>query len=148
MPRVPKSIRSTRQILQGSNHILQSLYTQSRDLLEIERCVRRELQAEVYVAAFKNNILSLTTPKGSVATSVRYRQRNIISSLRRQGIDVNTLKIKVLPRYDPLPEVTRERQLSSESASRLEETARYIDDEPLQRALLRLSRRGRTPGRQ
>lgn len=141
MPRIPKSIKSTQQILRGTNHILHSLYAQSRELKEIEAVLMQFTAHEFAVSSFKNNDLTIITTSGSKATHIRYRQRNIISALKRAGLDVASIKIKVaptLPDYS-IPEV--ERTLSPETAEHLARTADFIEDEPLKKALLKLSRR-------
>ena len=146
MTRVPKSIKSTRQILRGTNHILQTLYAQSRDILAIEAVVREILADDVSVASLKDHELTLTSPSSAVASKLRYRQRNIITALKRTGIDVNSIKIKVLPSYQPFVEEQRERTLSGRNAEHLEESAQYIEDEALRKALIKLAKRGKPAG--
>jgi hypothetical protein len=139
--RLPKSIKSTSQILKGPNHILHSLLAQSRDLLIIEDVVQRFVKEDVSVCSLKNNELTLNVPSGAIATKVRYRQRNIISTLHRAGLSITSLKIKVQPALSPQKTVTVDRHISAENAHQLAESAQYIEDERLREALLRLSRR-------
>lgn len=141
MPRVPKSIKSTRQILNGPNHILHSLYAQSQELLSIESIVKTYVDQDFSIASLKNNELTLFVAKGTIATRVRYRQRNIIASLRRAGIDINTLKIKVQPQFKARQPEQVQRTLTPENATHLAESAEHIEDAALRAALLRLSKR-------
>jgi len=141
MPRVPKSIKSTRQILNGPNHILHSLYAQSEELLSIESIVKRYVDQDFSIASLKNNELTLYVAKGTIATRVRYRQRNIIASLRRAGIDINALKIKVQPQFKARQPEPTHRTLSPENAALLAESAEHIEDAALRAALVRLSKR-------
>ena len=143
MSRVPKSIRSTQQILKGSNHILHSLYAQSQDLRTIQQIVDGVLDVETSVASLKNNDLTLLTAKSTQATQIRYRQRNIISTLRRRGLEVSSLKIKVQPIFSAKKPEDSERYLTPRNASQLQQTAAYIEDEALKNALIKLSRRTR-----
>jgi hypothetical protein len=143
MSRVPKSIRSTQQILKGSNHILHSLYAQSQDLRTIQQIVDNVLDVETSVASLKNNALTLLTAKSTRATQIRYRQRNIISALRRRGLEVSSLKIKVQPIFSAKKHEDSERYLTSQNASQLQQTAAYIEDEALKNALIKLSNRTR-----
>ena len=143
MSRVPKSIRSTQQILKGSNHILHSLYAQSQDLRTIQQIVDGVLDVETSVASLKNNELTLLTSKSTQATQIRYRQRNIISTLRRRGLEVSSLKIKVQPIFSAKKPEDSERYLTPQNASRLQQTAAYIEDEALKNALIKLSNRTR-----
>lgn len=141
MPRLYKSTKSTQQILKGPNHILQSLYAQSRQLASIEALVKQFVNEDISVSSFKNNELTLITPAGGSATKVRYRQRNIIAALRRAGLEVSELKIKVQPVVAPAEPYHVDRHISPEAAQRLAETAQYIEDESLSKALTRLSKR-------
>jgi len=143
MSRVPKSIRSTQQILKGSNHILHSLYAQSQELRTIQQIVDRVLNVATSVASLKNNELTLLTAKSTQATQIRYRQRNIISALRRRGLEVSSLKIKVQPIFSPKKPEDSERYLTPQNASQLQQTAEHIEDESLRKALIKLSRRTR-----
>lgn len=143
MSRVPKSIRSTQQILKGSNHILHSLYAQSQDLRTIQQIVDGVLDVETSVASLKNNELTLLTSKSTQATQIRYRQRNIISTLRRRGLEVSSLKIKVQPIFSAKKPEDSERYLTPRNASQLQLTAAYIEDEALRNALINLSKRTR-----
>jgi len=141
MTRIPKSVKSSAQILKGTNHILQSLLTQSRDLSEIEAVIRRHVDETFAVASLKNNELTLVTSSGGLATRIRYRQRNLITSLRRSGIQVTAIKIKVQPTLKTRETPAVERHLSPENANQLKISAQYIEHEPLKKALIRLSKR-------
>ncbi len=140
MPRLHKSTRSTHQILKGSNNILQSLLAQSRELTSIQEIVDHFVNDQCVVASFKNNDLTLVTHSGALATRIRYRQRNIIAALRRSGLDVHNLVIKVQPLEFREPPAEIERTLSRQSANQLAALADSIDDKPLKQALMRLAR--------
>jgi hypothetical protein len=144
MTRVPKSIRSTRQILNGPNDILHSLLSQSRDLISVTNILNDFVEQKVEVSSLKNKELLLFANNAAIATKIRYRQRNLISALRKAGLDVNSLKIKVQPVFEPvkLPQV--ERELSNQNAAHLAEIAQHIEHEPLKKALLKLSRHSKS----
>ncbi len=142
MTRIPKSIKSTQQILNGSNHLLQSLVSQSKDLVSIEAIVSRFVTDPFSVASYSNQTLTLVTSSSAIATRIRYRQRNIMASLKRTGLPVDTLHIKVRPDLTKSPvEPAEPRFLSASSARQIAQTAKYIEDEPLRKALIRLSKR-------
>ena len=143
MSRVPKSIRSTQQILKGSSNILHSLYAKSLDLRTIQQIVDDVLDVETNVGSLKNNELTLLTAKSTQATQIRYRQRNIISALRRRGLQVSSFKIKVQPIFPAKKPENRERYLTLQNAFQLQQTAAYIEDESLKNALINLSKRTR-----
>lgn len=133
--------RSAGQILKGSNHILQSLYAQSREIKSIETIIARHIDDEFAVSSFKNNDLVLICPSGAGATKLRYRQRTIQSNLKRAGLAVDTIKIKVQPINELTTTTEVERTLSARGAAQLLATAGHISDEPLRQALIRLSKR-------
>ena len=142
MTRIPKSVKSTWQILRGDNHILQSLVAQSQVLLRIEAVIRYYVDKNFAVCSFKNNQLVLVASTGANATRLRYRQRNLISALRREGLQINTIKIKVQPEFQATerrPPI--ERFLSLETAQHLMSSAQYIEHVPLKKALMNLSKR-------
>ena len=143
MSRVPKSIRSTQQILKGSNHILHLLYAQSQELGTIQQIVDDVLDVKTSVGSLKNNELTLLTARSTQATRVRYSQRNIISALRRRGLGVSSLKIKVQPTFPAQIPENSARYLTPQVASQLQQTAAFIEDEPLKNALIMLSKRTR-----
>jgi hypothetical protein len=143
MSRVPKSIRSTQQILKGSNHILHLIFAQSQELGTIQQIVDNVLDVKTSVGSLKNNELTLLTDKSTQATQIRYRQRNIISALRRRGLEVSSLKIKVQPIFSAKKPEDSERYLTPRNASQLQQTAAYIEDEALRNALIKLSKRTR-----
>lgn len=104
MPQIPKSIRSVNQILQGANHTLQSLMAQTQKILAVEALVRPLVPDGVRVGSIDEGSLTLIAPNSAIATRIRYRQRDIISSLRAgNGLDaagvpeVNSLRILVRP---------------------------------------------------
>jgi hypothetical protein len=101
------------------------------------------LDVETSVASLKNNELTLLTSKSTQATQIRYRQRNIISTLRRRGLEVSSLKIKVQPIFSAKKPEDSERYLTPRNASQLQLTAAYIEDEALRNALIKLSKRTR-----
>ena len=143
MSRVPKSIRSTQQILKGSNYILHSLYAQAQELSTIQQIVDDVLDVKTSVGSLKNNELTLLTARSTQATRVRYSQRNIISALRRRGLEVSSLKIKVQPTFPAQIPENSERYLTPQVASQLQQTAAFIEDKPLKNALIMLSKRTR-----
>jgi hypothetical protein len=143
MSRVPKSIRSTHQILKGTSHILHLLYAKSQELGTIQQIVDDVLDVKISVGSLKNNELTLLTAKSTQATQIRYRQRNIISALRRRGLEVSSLIIKVQPTFSAKITEKSERYLTPQIAFQLQQTAAFIEDESLKNALIRLSKRTR-----
>jgi len=107
----------------------------------IQQIVDDVLDVETSVGSLKNNELTLLTAKSTQATQIRYRQRNIISALRRRGLEVFSLKIRVQPTFSAKVPEDSDRYLTRQVASQLQQTAAYIEDEALKNALIRLSER-------
>ena len=145
MSRIPKSLQQAEQILKDPNGLLQKVYSQSVDLLAIQSVIRKFVPANVYVASIRNETLHLITSSAATATRITYRQRNIIAATRRYGarFEVNRIKVSVrpedpefkLPPREPIPP-------SAENARQLATTAKYIEDDALRKALIKLSKRG------
>ncbi|MBA1149336.1 DUF721 domain-containing protein [Ectothiorhodospiraceae bacterium WFHF3C12] len=88
--------------------------------------------------------LVLVVESPAFASAVRYRQRQILSEIRRvTGSKPRRLQVKIAPtRARPRP-VPR-RRLSPEAAAHIEEAARGADSPALREALLRLAGRSRS----
>ena len=128
------------QILSKSA-VLKSLYARTKELLLIQDFIRSHISGDIYVAAHKEQTLHLIARSSTVATQLKYRQRNIISLLR-QRYPIEKLKISVQPK-DPDPPQFLHPAIppSSENARQLADTAKYIEDEGLRKALIKLSER-------
>lgn len=142
MTRIPDSIRTPQQILGGS---LQTLYDHARSLLELQAKVRSIVPGDIYVAACESGTLHLVTPSAGLATRVRYNQRKLIARLHQPGKYLIE-RVKVSVRPDSVlqrPDVRNALPPSLESGRHIEATAKYIEDEGLRKALIRLAGRAR-----
>ena len=83
-PEKPDSIRSARQVMQDASHSLKRVLSKARQLAEIEALVHEFVPKEIRVGSYEGNTLTLITPNGAAATSIRYREQNIISALRQK----------------------------------------------------------------
>jgi hypothetical protein len=145
MSRIPRSLKRPDQILANPGGLLNKVYSHSRDLLAIQSVIRKFVPANVYVASFRHETLHLITNSAATATQINYRQRNIISATRHYGAQFEVSQIKVsvrpedpefkLPSREPIPP-------SVENARQLVNTAKYIEDDALRKALINLSKRG------
>lgn len=145
MARIHKSLKRPAQILANPRGLLYKVYSQSRDLLKLQSIVRKFVPSTVYVASLSNETLHLVTSSSAAATQIRYRQRNIISAVRRQESKFNINKIKVSVRPDEpesIPLLRPPSPPSDENARHLAATAQYIEDDALRKALINLSKRG------
>ncbi len=110
----------------------------------IQSIIRKFIPANVSVASFDDHTLHLITNSSATATQIRYRQRNIITATRRLGgqFDIDNIKVSVRPDEPQFsPQLREPIPLSAENARQLAETAQYIEDEGLRKALFKLSKR-------
>ncbi len=145
MARIHKSLKRPAQILANPRGLLYKVYSQSRDLLKLQSIVRKFVPSTVYVASLSNETLHLVTSSSAAATQIRYRQRNIISAVRRQEskFDINKIKVSVRPdEPESIPLLRPPSPPSDENARQLAATAQYIEDDALRKALINLSKRG------
>ncbi|MDA0789267.1 MAG: DciA family protein [Proteobacteria bacterium] len=144
---IPKSLSRPDQILRHSS-VLKDLYARANVLLSVQDTVRRILDADVRVASCDEGSLHLVADSGAIATRLRYRQRAIITAIRQSShLDINSLKITVQPiEPPPEPDVTVRTPPSAERARQIADTAKYIEDEQLRKALIRLARQGDQTG--
>lgn len=140
-----RSTQSTRQILRGPNHTLHALYAETRKLRTISEIVEDASGVTVAVSSFQNNHLVVSVATAAFATKLRYRQQNILASLRRRNFEARSIQIKVQPEFFKAPGVHIERSLSPDAARQLVQTAEHIEDEDLGRALTRLARNADRP---
>ena len=128
------------QILSKSR-ILKNLYTRTKELLLVQDLIRSHLSEDIYVAAYRGQTLHLIARSSAVATQLRYRQRNIISLLR-QRYSIDKLKVTVRPNEpDPPQFLNPAIPPSTKNAGQITDTAKYIEDEGLRKALIKLSER-------
>lgn len=143
MPRIPESVRKPTQIIGQKTGTLQSLYNHARHLLALQAKVRAMVPGDIYVAAFDDGILHLITPSSALATRLRYHQHKLIETLRRKDrLQIGKLKVSVRP--DPIPADPTHHEaipLSPENAHHMALAAKYIEDDGLRKAMIRLSRR-------
>ncbi len=139
MARIPESIQNPHQILNTGRGSLHRLYTHAQELLRVEQKIAHLMPANVHVAALDNEILHLVTPSPAAATRVRYQSRKIIAAL---GLPLKSVKVSVRPETPtPLQRKRPPLPLSAENGQQLADTAKYIEDEGLREALIRLSNR-------
>ncbi len=142
MPRFPESVKKPTEILKGRGTIGR-LYRHARELLALQERISNLVPGDVRVAAFEDGTLHLVTPSSALATRLRYQQRRFIGALEFDGKPVSAVRVSVRPelaeRYEPEPGPAP--KMSAANASQIAETAKYIEDEALRAAIMRLSTR-------
>jgi hypothetical protein len=140
---IPKSFQQPKQIL-GKSSVLKNLYTHAQSLLAIQKVMQSHFNTDISVAAYQKSTLHLIVPTSATATQLRYRQRNIIALVRRQcRIDVNAVQVSVRPLETPEKPIPEPRNPPSrDNARHMAEAAKYIGDEDIRKALIKLSKHG------
>ena len=125
--------------------LLKNLHSNAKKLLSIEAFIQQNLFKSLRVAAFEGKTLHLIAPSSTVATGVRYRQQTIINLLRNK-YPIEKLKISVRP-SEPSPpaHLKPPNRPSAENAKQIAITAKYIENEGLRKALIKLSERASDP---
>jgi hypothetical protein len=136
------AFRKPNQILSQAKGVLNRLLTQTDDLIFLQRLVRKVVDGDIFVASLDQGQLHLITPSAALATRLKYSRKNLIASLqqRKSPYPIDSIKISVRPDY-----VARDKpehnmpQVSLANAKHIAETAQYIEDDSLRKALFRLS---------
>ena len=173
MPKPTRSLRLSGQILKSGSGQLRSIYDQTRRLKALHRRVTQHVHCDIDVASFNDGNLHLIVSSAASATRIRYRHKVLISEMNREpGPTIHSIKVSVSPitgnpLREPASAINTEsdgdkaypkptdnnqrnwsatlqvREISRRSAEHLAETASYIEDKHLRKALERLSKRGK-----
>lgn len=108
----------------------------------IENCLPSAMVSHIKISSYRNNSLHLIIDNAHWATRLRYIEQDMIKKLK--SVDefrhLNRVRYSVRPSYSP-PSHTRPAQsISSESAKHIASVAKYIEDEQLRKALIKLSK--------
>lgn len=151
MSKLDKSITLPHQMFQNRKGVLRNIFAETRILLDIQSAVKAVIQADLHVAALTDGELHLITQSASVATRIKYSQKSILGALRAEGLttQVKSLKVSVRPLHNlhqnsHLP--PREAIAPSlENGRQMQSAAEHIADPNLKSALMKLSKRAKTP---
>jgi len=136
------AFRKPGQILSQARGTLNRLLAHTDELVLLQRLVRKIVAGDIYVASLDEGLLHLITPSAALATRLKYSQKAVIASLRerKNPYPIDSIKISVRPDYFPPAKPERQtKPVSLTNAKHIAETAQYIEDEALRKALFRLS---------
>jgi len=146
VPKIHSYIKSPDQLLQQSRGSLKAIFNHSLVLLAIETVVRKVLDCNehdsVQVASYNKGSLHLITHSAALATRIKYSQRAMIAALKhlKKPFHIKTVKVSVKPELHKAPQTTRSAlALSAENAKYIANAAKYIEDDALRKALIKLS---------
>jgi hypothetical protein len=141
--KILSSARLSQTLLSTNRGTLNRLLAHSQDLLALQMLVRKMVPGDIFVASMDKGQLHLITPSAALATRLKYSQASLLASLkqRHNPYPVDSIKISVRPDYIPATRTARTpAQPSAKSAEQVAETAKYIEDADLRKALFNLSR--------
>jgi hypothetical protein len=136
------AFRRPGQILSQAKGTLNRLLAQTDDLILLQRLVRKVVAGDIFVASLDQGQLHVITPSAALATRLKYSQKAVIASLqqRKNPYLIDSIKISVRPDYIPPAKPERRMpRVSLSNAEHIAETAQYIEDEALRKALFSLS---------
>jgi hypothetical protein len=153
MARLTKYYKDPKQLFSRPRSRLNKIFSHTQNLIQLQNALRRTFPGEVYVASLEEGTLHLITPSASLATRLKYRQSAIKAALegveilgsqnRKTTIQVEQINISVRPNFKlPTPLTKPAIAPTRQAARHIAETAQYIEDEPLRKALIKLSKRG------
>jgi len=124
---------------------LNTLFEQVRTLHNLQQLLYRYLplstQSHIRVAAYRDDVLYLVTDSAHWVTRLRYQERELTDKLKSEQPfqHLHRIHIAVRPWYKPLVEGHPAKQISTQNAEQMVTAAKYIEDEPLRKALIKLS---------
>jgi len=147
MPRTPNPLRSTSALFNRSPSVLGQLFQQARRLVDLQKLVDTHLPASLRgrlsVASYEDDLLLLVTDNAHRAATLRYRETELIRSLKqeRQFRSLKRVRFAIRPGHQPRPPAESRQPLSEQAARHIVASAKYIEDADLREALIQLAKR-------
>jgi hypothetical protein len=124
---------------------LNRLYNKARRLEDLQGIVRELLSdavsPHVRIATYRDGSLHLYADNAHWATRLRYMESELIASLRKFDAfsHLKTVQYSVKPLYTPPSYKNTARAISEDNARHISTVAKYIGDDALRKALIKLS---------
>ncbi|MFB0969419.1 MAG: DciA family protein [Pseudomonadales bacterium] len=148
----PRSVKNTKELLSNSRGSLKNIINHAKALLSLQSIISDQYPNypadDIRVASLNDGHLELTTASAASTTRIKYSQQTLIAALRRQKPPhfVNSIKVSVRPQFQKAAVSTPDTApLSDETARNIADAAKYIEDEPLRKALIHLAGRKHLP---
>ena len=108
----------------------------------IERCLPAAMISHVKISSYSNNSLHLIVDNAHWATRLRYIEQDLIKKLKSvdEFQQLNRVRYSVRPSYIPPPHTNTALTISIDNAKHIASVAKYIEDEQLRKALIKLSK--------
>ena len=140
----PKPFKHPNYLLKKTRGAVKTVLRRAQVLLAIQTIIREVVPGDISVASFHEGKIQLITPSAALATRVKYSQSALIAALRQRKdpFIISEIKISVRPLEIKSSFVPPAAIPPSEAnASHMFTAAQYIEDEPLRKALINLSKR-------
>jgi len=124
---------------------LNTLYKEARRLDDLQGIIREHLSdamsSHVRIATYQEGSLHLYADNAHWATRLRYMESELIASLRKFDAftHLKTVRYSVKPLYTPPSYKNTARAISKDNARHISTVAKYIGDDALRKALIKLS---------
>ncbi len=134
-----------------SNKLSPSIRQKAQQLKRLQQAILASLPLDchdhIHIAGIRDNQLIVLTDSPVWQTRLRLYSQSMLEALHQHAnIKLNRVRIRLTPGQREIEEPPPEpRVLSPQSAQIIEQTARGVSDEALSRALLRLSRKAKSP---
>lgn len=125
---------------------LNSIYNKVRELMRLQAFIEAYLPSamvsHVRISSYKNHELHVFIDNAHWATRLRYIEKDLIAQLRLLDAfkHINRIRSSVRPVYSAPSYHKAAKPISTKNAKQIESTAKYIEDGPLRKALLKLSK--------
>ena len=145
MPRKSSPLRRSSALFADSSSPLNSLYRQVSRLTALQKLVDSRLPAalrgHLQVASFEEHTLLLISDSAHRAAALRYRERDLVAALRAERAfrALERIRFAIRPGYATPAKRRTVRTLSAAAASQIASAAKYIEDQELRKALIKLS---------
>ena len=108
----------------------------------IERCLPNAMISHVKISSYRNNSLHLVIDNGHWATRLRYIEQDLTKKLKStdEFHQLNRIRYSVRPSYTPPSSDKGALAISTKNAKHIASVAKYIEDEQLRKALIKLSK--------
>ena len=147
MARVTNPLRSSSSLFTRSASVLGNLYQRVQHLARVQKLLDEFLpsnsRGHFLVASFDDEQLLLVADNAHRAATLRYRESELIRSLKQepQFHRLKQIRFVIRPRITPEKKpVEIHKTLSERAAREIASSAKYIEDTELREALIRLSR--------
>jgi|TARA_B100000315_G_scaffold5905_1_gene5927 hypothetical protein len=138
-------IKHASSLMSDPDSALHTLFKQTQTLQRLQQLVYRYLplstQPHIRVATYREGVLHLLTDSAHWITRLRYQESELIEKLasHQSFQDLGRIRLTVKPWYAPTDNQRPATPISAHNAKQMAAVAKYIEDKPLRKALIKLS---------